>query len=688
MESLRRQMLVCLFLIVATLVVFWQVSNHDFLNFDDNTYVTENQRVQAGFTGEGIIWAFTTTHANFWHPLTWLSYMLDCQLFGLEAGLHHLSNLLLHVANSILVFLVFSRMTGALWRSGLVAALFALHPFHVESVAWVSERKDTLSTLFWLLTMASYVWYVKRPGVNRYLTVLLFYVLGLMAKPMLVTLPFVLLLLDYWPLGRFQIELSGGLISHLKKPQQRLVSLRLVGEKMPLIVIAGALSVLAFLAQQSGGAIGSLDKYPISMRIANALVSYASYIGKMIWPQHLALPYPHPGIVPLWQAAGAGLFLLSASVLVVRWARKHPYLIVGWFWYLGTLVPVSGLVQVGSHAMADRYTYVPLIGLFIMVAWGVSDLVPKWRHRNLVMTISTGFVLSALMVTSWLQVGRWKNSVTLFTHTLKVTSHNVKAHNNLGTALLDQGRLAEAAAHFSEALRINPYNAALRYNLGLALLRQENLQEAVARFSEALRMNPNLMAAHRDLGTALLRQGKPDQAIVHYSEALRIEPDSAPVHHNLGNVLLSQGRFGEAIAHFSEVLRITPDYAARYNLGNALLNQGNLDEAIHHLAESLRMKPDNALAHNNMGNALARKGDLDEAVAHYSEALRIKPDDANVHYNLGIVLMRQGRIKAAITHFSEVLRIEPNHAKARRNLEDALQRMGKSNEVSKSKAKP
>jgi tetratricopeptide (TPR) repeat protein len=667
MRTYRLEIIVCLFLIVATLAVFWQLSNHEFVDFDDDTYVSENSHVQTGLTKEGIVWAFTTTHANFWHPLTWLSYMLDCQLFGLDPGMHHLSNLLLHMANSILLFLVFRRMTGALWCSAFVAALFALHPLHVESVAWVSQRKDTLSTFFWMLTMWSYVWYVERPGVNRYLLVLLFFILGLMAKPMLVTLPFVLLLLDYWPFGRFQLGQSNGFISNLSNPQKRSVALRLVWEKIPLFVIAGASSIVAVLAQQSGGAIGSLDKYPVSLRIANALVSYVSYIGKMIWPHHLALPYPHPGAIPSWQVVGAGLLLVCVSVLVVLWARKYPYLAVGWLWYLGTLVPVSGLVQVGSHAMGDRYTYVPLIGLFVVIAWGVSDLLPRWRYRNVVLAVSTGIVLSVLMTKSWVQIRYWQNTMTLFKHTLSVTANNVKAHNNLGIALLRQGRLDEAFAHFAEALRMSPNNAALYYNLGLALLRQENFKEAIVHYFKAVEINPNLVEAHRDLGTALSRQGRFKEAIEHFSEALRIQPSNPDLHTSLGNLLLRQGRLDEAIAQ---------------------LNKGNLNRAIGHFAESLRMKPDNAMAHNNMGNALARQGNLDEAVVHYSEALRIRSDDENVHYNLGFVLKRQERFKEAIEHFSEALRINPNNVKARRSLEDALHRMGKSNEVSKSEAKP
>jgi tetratricopeptide (TPR) repeat protein len=620
---------------VATFAAFWPVNGHEFINYDDDKYVTENPHVRAGLTGKGIKWAFTTIHANFWHPLTWLSHMLDCQVFGMNAGRHHLSNLLLHAANTVLLFLVLGRMSGALWRSAFVAALFAMHPLHVESVAWVSERKDLLSTFFWMLTMWGYIRYVERPCVNRYLLILVLFILGMMSKPMLVTLPFVMLLLDYWPLGRFQFEKTEGFLSSM---QQRALALRLVREKIPFFIITAGSCILAYLAQEAGGTIGSLDRYPIYSRVANALVSYVAYVGKMFWPQNLVVPYPHPGTIPIWQGSLAGLFLIGVSVVVVRAVRRYPYLAVGWLWYLGTLVPVSGLVQVGSHAMADRYTYVPLIGLFIFLAWGFYDFVARWRSPRTVLAISACVVLSICMTLTVRQVRYWQDSNTLFEHTLSVNPKNFKAHNNLGTALLAQGRPDDAAVHFFEALKINPRHAALQYNAGLALLRQKNFEEAFAHFSEALRINPNLLVAHRDMGDALLSLGRVEMAINHLSEVVRINPLDAKARNNLGNALLQKGKFHDAIRHYTEALRIRRDFAeAHYNLGNALLNIGRLNEAIFHFAESLRIKPYNAMAHNNLGNALARQKNYDEAVAHYKEALRINPDSAEARRNMEIV---------------------------------------------------
>lgn len=685
MRLYRREIIVCLFLIAATLSVFWQVQNHDFVNYDDNTYVTENSHVQAGLGPRNIIWAFTTTYANFWHPLTWLSHMLDCRLFGLNPGMHHLSSLILHIINSILLFLIFRAMTGSVWRSAFVAVLFALHPFHVESVAWVSERKDLVSTLFWLLTMGSYFWYVRHPGINRYLPVLFFFVMGLMAKPMLVTLPFVLLLMDYWPLNRIRFERPG---TPAADSQPGATVSRLIREKIPFFILTAAFCVVAFLAQQKGGATGSLDIYPIGVRITNALVSYAGYIGKMIWPHDLAAYYPHPRALQLWQAAGAGLLLACVSILSVREARRRPYLIVGWLWYIGTLVPVIGLVQVGSHAMADRYTYVPFIGLFVVVAWGVSDIAAKWRRRRTILAVSAGIVIPALMVCSWAQVGHWKNSITLFSHAIAATSNNLKAHNNLGTAQLGLGKLKDAAIHFSAAVRINPDSAVTRYNLGLAFLRQGRVKDAAVQYSEALRIKPDFERAHRDLGDALLAQGRYDEAIGHLVAAVDIDPGDVIAHNKLGDALLARGRLDEAVVHFAAVLRLRPDYSAYYNMGNAFLNKGQLDEATAYFAESLRINPYNAMAHNNMGNALSRQSNLTEAASHYIEALRIKPDFAAAHSNLGIVLERMGRYREAIDHFSVALRLRPGDDNARKNLKRCTQLLKKSAGPSNAGNKP
>ena len=689
---------ICLFLIGATLAVFWALKNNEFVNLDDNVYVTENLYVQAGLTFKGLSWAFTTTHASNWHPLTWLSHMLDCQLFGLKPTGHHLTSLLLHIVNTLLLFLVLRRMTGALWRSSFVAALFALHPLHVESVAWVAERKDVLSTFFWMLTMWTYIRYVERPRLDRYLLVLVSFVPGLMAKPMLVTLPFVLLLQDYWPLGRFQFnppsppfrkgghrrpepawyptcspsELSVSRETAGKGPDfgagrwggfESIYPLRLVLEKVPFFALSAVSSFLTFYAQKSGGAVVPLELFPIENRIATALVSYVGYIGKMIWPHHLAVFYPYSGMLPAWQVAGAGLLLVWACVLVIRYARSRPYLLVGWLWYLGTLVPVIGLVQVGSQAMADRYTYVPLIGLFIMMAMGIPDLLAGWRYRRIVLGISGGLLLLIFMIVTWRQAGHWYNSITLFEHALDVTANNSIIHNSLGFVLAEKGKDEEASAHYTEALRFKPNYAEAHNNLGVVLGRQGNIREAIAHYTDALRFKPNFADAHYNLGFTLGREGNIKEAIAHYREALRIKPDYADAHNNLGVALVRQGNFKEAIAHFTEALRIKPDYTEVYcNLGNALSEQGRIEEAITHYTKALQIKPDYVGAHYNLGNALVRQGNIQEAITHYAKTLRIKADFAEAHFALGLAYLMIGNRGSAMEEYKILKTINPDLA--------------------------
>jgi protein O-mannosyl-transferase len=639
-----RELVVCLLLLSVTLAVYWQIGDHQFTNYDDTIYVTDNPHVKRGLAASSVIWAFTAAEEANWHPLTWLSHMVDCQLFGLHPRGHHLTSLFLHLANVLLLFAVLNRMTGALWRAAFVAALFSLHPLHVESVAWVAERKDVLSTLFWLLTMLAYARYVGRPTRPRYALTLVAFALGLMAKPMLVTLPFVLLLLDTWPLDRMAYGRGGDdeprTRKRIRPSEQRLPLSRLVWEKTPFFALAAISSVVTFSLQQRAGAMANMEVFPLSSRIANALVSYLRYIGKMIWPSDLAVLYPHPGTgLPLWWGAGAGLALLGLSILVVRVIRRRPYLAVGWLWYLGTLVPVIGLVQVGVQAYADRYTYVPLIGLFIMIAWGVPDLVGRWAHARTVLAVLAGTALAALTACTWIQLGYWKESVSLFTHTLQVTTKNYVAQNNLGNALADRGKVEEAISHYAESLRVKPDHAEAYNNWGTVLVEQGRLEEAIDRFLAALRVKPDYAAAHCNLGLALERKGRREEAIAQYLEALRLDPTYAQAHNNLALALAERGQQDEAIAHYAEALRLRPDYAeAHNNLGHILVGLGRLDEAAIHFAEAVRSKPDYAKARNNLGIVLARLGRLDEAAAQFREALRIKPDYGEARNNLAVVL--------------------------------------------------
>ncbi len=605
----------CIYVVLAlaTLAVFRQVYNYDFINYDDFKYVSENSHVKSGLTGAGIVWAFTTGHASNWHPLTWLSHMLDCQLFGTEAGRHHLSNLLLHVVNALLLFAVFKRMTGSVWRSGFVAAAFALHPLHVESVAWISERKDVLSTLFWMLTMAGYLRYVKRGGAGWYSLTLITFALGLMAKPMLITLPFVLLLLDYWPLGRFQ---NGRRIYHL------------VWEKIPFFILSVVSSVITFAVQKSGGSIAVVDAIAPGMRVGNALISYVKYITKMVWPSGLAVFYPHPvNTIAFWQITAAVVFLLGVSVLVIFLSRSHRYLPVGWLWYLGTLVPVIGLVQAGEQAMADRYSYVPLIGLFIITGWGAGELLGKWRYRTIALGVSAVAVLSALAVCSRLQVRHWRSSKAVFEHTLNVTDNNYLAHCLLANSLREQGEIDRAIAHNYKALQIRDDYLYAHIGLGLALVEADKLDEAIQHYTEALRIKPEATIARTSLGKALLQQGKLGEAARHYRQVLQAEPFNPDACNGLGIVLVRQGNLDEAIVHFTKALSVEADFAESHgNLGYALALQGSYDRAVVHLTRAVELDPNSASAHYNLARILTDQGRTDESIAHFNNSLRLEPD--------------------------------------------------------------
>jgi protein O-mannosyl-transferase len=638
---------VCLVLAAMTFAVFGQTLWHEFVNFDDREYVYENPVVARGLTLKGIVWAFTQAHAANWHPLTWLSHMLDCQLYGLNPGGHHLTNVLLHTATVILLFLVLRQMTGALWRSAFVAAVFAIHPLRVESVAWVAERKDVLSGLFFMLTLGAYVRYVRRPwSLARYGLVVLLFAMGLMCKPMLVTLPVVLLLLDYWPLQRTE---SAG---------------KLVLEKLPLLALSAVSGVVTLLAQQ--GAIQSGVSYSLPNRLGNALASFLVYLGQMVWPAGLAVlyPFPHNGVPALWVAlAGALLAGLSAVALWQR--RTRPWLLMGWLWYLVMLLPVVGILQVGGQSHADRYTYLPQIGIYVAVTW----LVAQWRVSRVALGGLMTAVLAVLMVCAWKQTSYWQNNQTLWNHTLTCTTGNDVAHNNLGNALLQMGRLDEAIIQYQKAFEIMPGLAETHYNLAVALSQAGRVDEAIAHFQKALQIKPDYAEAHNNLGNALLRKGSVDEAILHFQKAVEINPAFATAHNNLGITLLQKGRVDEAISQYQKAFQIMPDFAeAHYNLAVALSQAGRVDEAIVHFQKALQINPRLADAHYSLGGAFLQKGSVDEAVTQFQEALRINPDYTAAHVNLGNIFREKGRQDEAIAHFQRALQIEPANPAIQNNL--------------------
>ncbi len=671
-----RAIWIVLCLIAVNVLVYAPAWHYDFVVIDDPIYVSNNPQVAGGLSRAGVAWAFTTWHAGYWIPLIWLSHMLDVQLFGMDAGLHHVTNLLLHVASTILLFWLLFRMTGAAGRSAFVAALFAVHPLHVESVVWVTERKDVLSTLFWLLALWAYTGYAREPRWDRYLRVLLFAALGLMAKPMLVTLPFVLLLLDVWPLRRVTLEArapgSGGLS----------VWIRLVREKVPIMALAAISSVLTYLAQRHVGAVSEAGALPFLMRLENALASFWAYLGKMLWPARLAAFYPYPESFSAVWAACELVGLLAVSVLVIRAARRFPYLAVGWLWYVGTLVPVIGLVQVGMQGMADRFTYVPLIGIFIMIAWGVPDLPGFGRFRRIAIPAVAVLVLGACAITARAQVRHWQNSTTLLAHAIEARDDNWWAHEALGEVLQDQGRQAEAFEHFTEAVRIKPGYVQALLKLGGALLSQGKIDQASGYLAAAVKFQPGNAEARSDYGDALTKQGKTGAAADQYRESLRLKPEVAEVHRALGRALVGEQNYAEALNQFAEALRIKPEFAEACNdMGSTLSMLGKTEEALASFSSAVRLKPEYAEAQYNLGTVLAGLGRTDDAVARYNEALRLRPDFAEVQNALGLIYAAAGRMREALFHFSEAVRLKADYAAARYNFGVALAGQGKTSEA-------
>jgi len=633
MVSLRaKPFLTALLLVVVTLAVYAPTREFSFLNFDDNEYVTANSHLKLGLTWDGLVWAFTTNRASNWHPLTWLSHMLDVGLWGMNPAGHHVTNVLFHAANTALLFLLLHVMTGALWRSAFAAALFALHPLHVESVAWVAERKDVLSTFFGLLAILAYVRYAQRAGVCRYLLILFCFALSLMAKPMLVTLPFLLLLLDHWPLARGEWARPRNKSGPAPRYRQKRLAALLL-EKCPLLVLSAACSVMTLFAQSRGGSVLPFDSYDLAPRAANALISYLGYIGKAIWPIRLAPFYPLSlSDFTWWKIAGALLLLSAISLTVLRTARSYPYLATGWLWYLGALVPVIGLIQVGAQSMADRYTYVPLIGIFVMAAWGLAEVTRRGPTARLWVAVSACLLLAVLALLTRIQLGYWHDTIALFRRTLEVTRDNWLAHNNLGVELAQAGSEADARLHFQEAIRIKPSYARARANLADILRRQGKLQEALAVCDGGGKKDADLPGFHINRGMILFSMGRYQEAIQEYHQALRLDPANPAIHFNLASV-------------FSRA--------------------GNADQAIREYRAALQLKPDYLEASNNLGAFLGELGKADEAIAEYRSALQFRPDSPELHYNLAIELAGQGKSDEAIYHLQQALKVKPDYTAAR-----------------------
>ena len=667
-----RKELLLLLLILVPVLVYLPVVNYPFVHYDDDMYVTENERVRGGMSWENVRWAMTTMEAAFWHPLTWWSHMLDWEVYGENAGGHHVTNVVLHGVNVVLLYGVLWRMTGGVWSSAMVAGLFGLHPLNVESVAWVAERKNVLSTLFWLMTMWGYVGYVRKGGVWRYGSVLGWFVLGLMAKPMLVTLPCVLLLLDYWPLGRW---------GEGKERRERWK--RLVWEKVPMLGVVGVVSVWAVQAQAKAGALSGLEGLPVGVRLGNAVVAYGEYLRKMVWPMDLAVFYPHAGeSLEVWKVMMWGVVLLGITGGVWKWGEKYGYLRVGWLWYVGTLVPVSGLVQVGGHGLADRYAYVPLIGVFVMVVWGMAEIARRRPWSRVWIVLASLLVLAALSVGTRTQLHYWANTKALFYRALQVNSNNHVAHDRIGLELIREGQLDSAIRHLKEAVRIAPEYTEARNNLGLALLEKGELDIAVQHLRLVIATNPSYAPAHSNLGLALVRQGNLDEAIRHHVLATQIAPESRLTHNNLGLALLKKGRRDEAIRHFHRSLEIQPrDPEAYNNLGVALLQKGQKDQAVRFFGEALKRNSAFAEAHYNLGTELLKMGFLARSKEHLHSALETNPRHTAAWVNLAALLRREGDTDGAIECLMKALAVNPRLAEAHNNLGTALAQKGKLEEA-------
>ena len=650
---------------LMTIAFYWSATSHDFINYDDQAYVTDNFHVQAGLTLENLKWVFISPVDGNWHPITMLSHMLDCQLFGLNPWGHHLTSVLLHAFNTVLVFLLLRGLTGAVWRSVLVAALFGWHPVHVESVAWVAERKDVLSTCLGLMALMFYARYARKrsgavpqPSPPDYAIAFFFLALGLMSKPMLVTWPFVMLLLDYWPLGRLK---AGSLW-------------RLAREKIPFFALAAAASVVTFAVQKQAGAMTILNDLPLSVRFGNALISYCRYLGKLFWPTELAVFYPRPAHWPLVEVLLAAGLLAGLSLFFWGQRLRQPFFLMGWLWFLGTLVPVIGLVQVGSQAMADRYAYIPSLGVLIMAIWGAYELSRRWRHHVIGLSVAGSAVMVLCMVLTWQQLGYWQDDETLFRHALAVTQNNYVALNNIGVDVEKKGQLDIAIQQFHESLRLEPDFVFAHDNLGDAFEKEGHIDEAIQQFQEALRLEPDFVSAHNNLGAVLQMEGHTDEAIQQFHEAIRLKPDFVEARYNLGTSLGREGQGDEAIRQFQEAIRLKADYAdARYNLGNALFKKGQNDEAIQQFQEAVRLEPDHADAHFNLGAALFKNGRSDEAIQQFQEVIRLEPDSAYAHYYLGAALGHVGHFDGAIQQFQEAVRLKPDYADARNGLVNALE---------------
>ncbi len=661
-------MMIILVLSMLTLAIYWQVQRFNFINYDDNMYVTQNNHVKSGINLQSVFSSFTDIKTANWHPLTMLSHMLDWQLFGNKAGGHHWTSVIIHILNTILLFLLLNRLTGALWRSALVAALFAVHPINVESVAWVAERKNVLSTFFWFLTMLFYVWYAEKPGWKRYLPVILCFALGLMSKPMLVTLPFALLLMDYWPFNRTEIDTSYN--EDRQSVQVRKAGWKfLIAEKIPLFVLTGIFSAITMHAQQSVGAVVSIDSLPFHLRVQNAIASYGIYIQKMFWPLDLSVFYPRYNIAG-WELLMILLFLVFLSLLIIRYYQKKPYLLVGWLWFLGIMVPVIGFVQVGDQAMADRYAYVPFIGLFVMVVWYSYDCVSQNKYLRAGFIIFSFCVVLFLSVICWQYCQLWGNKFALWNNVLK--HHKVAfAYNFRGLAYAEEGRNNLALADYNTAIELEKKFVEAFINRAILYTGMSEYSRALIDFNHAQSINPRFADIYYNRGLLYLKTGQLDAAIADFTETIRIEPEMADAYNNRGLALHLKGDYKKAFADLNRALKINPQLAEAYfNRGIIYNTSGQYINAISDFTTTLDIKPQFAEAYLYRGVSFAFLGRYNDAIGDFQQVISIDTRHVPGRNNLGNLLKKMKRYEEASEQYRKVLQIKPDDQDALRSLRE------------------
>lgn len=666
----HKDLFVYLFIIGITFLVYGQVVNHEFLNFDDNLYVTDNDQVNKGISVEGITWAFSLHNKGYFHPLAYISHMIDCELFGMNAGMHHLMSLFIHIANALLLFFILRKMTDAFWKSAAVAVLFALHPVNVDSVAWLAERKNILSTFFWLLTMVAYFYYARTQRMSFYILAIFVYILGLLSKPMLITLPFVLLLMDYWPLNRIRIDArptGKGWKESVIDPllEQKELLKKLVSEKVPFFLLACVNAYVAMLSLERNPITEVSTKFvPMALRLENAPVSYFKYIYKMIWPSDLTFFYPYPISIPLWQVllSLAGLIVITTVVFMAL--KKYPYLAVGWLWFIGTLVPVLGITQAGLWpAIGERWAYIPYIGLFVAIAWSLDDVISRLRYKRIIVAACMLILLGSFSYKTWLQAHYWKNNITLFTHGIDVDPNNYVSYSNLGSEYLSKKEYGKAIEYFQKTIKLLPAYPGAHFGLGVAYAEEGETDKAIEQYVLAVNYDPGHIAAYKNLRDLLFKQGKYAEAINFFTKVAHKKPDSCDVANILVEAMIKGAKTEDAIRFLTDFMKKNPKQKAfaYNNMGVVLKETGKTDEAIRYFSTALKLNSEYIPAHKNLMAVYESKGETQKVITELLQIIKLNPKDANSHYNLAVIYFKQGDKVSACRQFDEALKYDPKN---------------------------